>query len=63
MPGQKSAQKPNDRASFHELQSAKIGNFQQVGSFFIKYYTFFCQKLPNLPPKPNAWAKVDPENT
>ena len=27
MPGQKSAQKPNDRASFRELQSAKIQNF------------------------------------
>ena len=43
MPGQQSAQNPNDRASFHELQSAKIGIFQQVGHLFhsfIKYYTF-----------------------
>ena len=30
MPGQKSAQKPNDQASFHELYSAKIGIFWQV---------------------------------
>ena len=40
MPGQQDAQKPNDQASFHELSSAKIGNFQQIGHFFqsfIKY--------------------------
>ena len=40
MPGQKSAQKLNEWASFHELQSAKIGIFRQVGQFFhsfIKY--------------------------
>ena len=47
MPGQKRAQKPNDRASFHELQSAKIGNFEQVGCFFIKYYTFLSKIAKN----------------
>ena len=61
MPGQKSAQKPNDQASFHELQSAKIGNFQQVGHFLSNVtvsLTHFLSKsaktlMPrqNLPPK------------
>ena len=40
--------KNNDLASFHELQSAKIGHFRQEGHFFhsfIKYYTFFSLKL------------------
>ena len=50
-PGKKSAQRPNDGASFHDFSSAKLENFQQVGHFFtlIKYYTFVvknCQK-PN----------------
>ena len=46
----KSAQEPNDWASFHDFWSAKLENFQQVGYFFhsfIKYYTFLvksCQK-------------------
>ena len=55
MPGQKSAQKPNDWASFHDFQSAKIENFQQVGHFFhsfINYYTFFVKNCQ----KPNARA-------
>ena len=49
----KSAQKPNDRASFHELKSARIGSFQQVGHFFhsfIKYYTFLSKIAKNLMP-------------
>ena len=50
MPGQESAQKPRGRASFHDFESAKIENFQQVGQFFhsfINYYTFFFgQKSP-----------------
>ena len=49
MPGQKSAQKPNDRASFHELWSAKIGNFQQVRHFLLFYqllHNFFGKKMP-----------------
>ena len=56
MPGQKSAQKPDDWASFHDFQSAKIENFQQVGHFFhsfINYYTFSVKNCQ----KPNAWAK------
>ena len=62
MPRQKSAQKPNDWEGFHELQSAKIGNFQQVGHIFHsfnEYYTFFfiknCQK-------PNAREKFTSQN-
>ena len=66
MLGQKGAQKPKDRASFDEL--ANTGIFRQVGHFFIliKYYTFFVKiaknLMPgqNLPPKPNAQAKLDP---
>ena len=56
MPGQKSAQKPNHWASFHELYSAKIGIFQQVGHFFhsiIKYCTLFVKNYQ----KPNARVK------
>ena len=58
MPEQKSAQKPNDRASFHELSSAKIGNFQHIGHFFIKYFTLFVKNCQ----KPNAWAKFTSQN-
>ena len=59
MPGQKSAQKPNDRASFHELKSAKIGIFQQVGHFFtrlsnITHFVENCQK-------PNGWGILPPK--
>ena len=53
MLGKKGAQKPNERASFHELQSAKIGIFQQVGHFFhscIKYCAFLSQTVKNLMP-------------
>ena len=50
--GKKSAQKPNDGASFHDFSSAKLENFQQVGHFFHSYQIvhIFGQKLP----KPNA---------
>ena len=47
----KGAEKPNDRASFRELLSAKIGHFQQVGHFshsFIKCYTFLSKIAKNL---------------
>ena len=56
MPGQKSAQKPNDWASFHDSWSAKLENFQQVGHFFHSYQILhiFGQKLPkNLMPEQN----------
>ena len=66
MPRQKGAQKPNDWASFHEPQSAKIEIFQLVGHLFhsfIKCYTFLPKIVKNLmpgqtltPEKPNAWA-------
>ena len=63
MPGQKSAQKPNDWASFHDfqLQSAKLENFQQVSHFlhsFIKYYTFLVKNCQ----KPDAWAIFTSQN-
>ena len=53
----KSAQKPNDWASFHDFQSAKIENFQEVGHFFTLLH-IFCQKLK----KPNARAKFTSQN-
>ena len=34
MPRQRSAQNPNDWATSDEVQSAKVGIFQQVGHFF-----------------------------
>ena len=48
---------------------AKVGNFQQVGHFFIKYYTFFiknCQKpyaqaefiAQNLMPRQKLTPKI-----
>ena len=48
MPGEKSTQKPNDWASFHDFWSAKLENFQQVGHFFHSYQILhiFGQKLP-----------------
>ena len=49
----KGAQKPNDQASFHELESAKIGIFQHVGHFFhsfIKHYTFLSKTAKTLMP-------------
>ena len=56
MPRQKSAQKPNDRASFHDFESAKIENFDQAGHFFtlLSIITHFLVKNCQ---KPNAWAK------
>ena len=42
MPGQKSAQKPNDWASFHDFQSAKLKTFFTL----LSIITLFCQKLP-----------------
>ena len=62
MPGQKNAQKPNDRASFYDFKSAKIENFQQVSRFFhsfIKYCTFFLPKIAkNLMPGQNLLLKT-----
>ena len=60
MPEQKSAQKPNDWESFHDFQSAKIENFQQVGHFFhsfINYYTFLSKIAKNLMPGQNLLPK------
>ena len=56
MPGQKSAQKPNDWASSHELRVRKLEFFIKLRSLFSLVYQLlhiFCQKLP----KPNARAK------
>ena len=56
------AEKPNDRASFHELYWVPKLAFQQVGHFFhsiIKYYTFFVKNYQKL----NAGAKIDPGKT
>ena len=57
MSGQKSAQKPNDRTSFHELKCAKIGNFQQVGHFY-QILHFFVKNYQ----KPYARAKFTSQN-
>ena len=61
MPGQKSAQKPNDWASFHDFWSAKLENFQQVGHFLtlLSNITHFFVKNCQ---KPNAWAKFTSQN-
>ena len=62
MPGQKSAQKPNDWASFHKLLSAKIGSFQQVAHFFtlLSNITHFFVKnyQKNLMSGQNLLAKT-----
>ena len=45
MPRQKSAQKPNDWASFHELP--KLEFFSKYVTYVCKYVLhIFCQKLP-----------------
>ena len=37
MPGQKSAQKPNDRASFHDLRVPNLKIFSKWVTFFTLY--------------------------
>ena len=61
MPRQKSAPKPNDGASFHELKSAKIGIFQQVGHFFTLLSNIAHYLVKNCQ-NPDARAKFTSQN-